>query len=183
MMRTIMCRCCKFLLTSMLPLPLIDVGTQRWSTEMKFETMRDQLAAIEAALERNEAERAALQRLLKAHKGWFRFEQGHSNGHQQLSMTQLNGGPQPMGSRSFRDGLISVLQCAEGRPMHTDQIWRAMVEQGVKSRAEDPTRFIGLYALREPKIEKAGPALYRWACEVDEIEERQPATSASGGGS
>ena len=142
-------------------------------------TVREQLHAVREDLERNEAEHAVLESLLKGYEGWLRLMAGNGVSASQLPMMAavvngkaraVNGKARtaPKGRRSMRGAVLQVLADARGESIHAKEILRRARELGANTTAKDPEAIMDLmgYSLREGHpIEKSAPRTWRWVGE------------------
>lgn len=126
---------------------------------MNQETMRSQMEEVRDELNRLDAQRAALETILRGYETFLRATSANGVKHTR----QLAGrGGEPKGSISFRRGVIEVIRQARGEPLHAKIIWERMQEMGVESASKQPVGFIGLTARRVEEIEKLRPNTFRW---------------------
>lgn len=130
---------------------------------MNQETMRTQMEEVREELNRLDAQKAALETILRGYETFLRATSANGvKQTRQLALGVPGRGGEPKGSISFRKGVIEVIRQARGEPLHAKVIWERMQEMGVRSATKQPGGFIGLTAKRVNEIEKSAPNTFRW---------------------
>ena len=130
---------------------------------MNRDAMLQHMEEVRAELNILDQQRDALETLLRGYEVWLKaFPESGAKLQRQLRLGVPGRGGAPLGSVSFRKGLMEVMRQARGEPLIDDEIWRRMQALGVKSQSKHPQGFIGLWAGRLDPMEKVAARTWRW---------------------